>query len=152
MTSLKSCVVIHRLFYRFKVLHPIYADVCCTNYRMVHRYACATICCNSVLQSCVHYPPTSDIFRPFQSLGTKFYCTASDKKNELFTKHRDRVKKEFQSYIEQNKERFRDTEQKIKYTSSVLLKDIKETKDKVKEKVEEIVEVFTAFTNFILFI
>lgn len=136
MSNLK-CVFIHRLYFRFKVLPPLYADVCYANYRLVHQYAC----CSSVLKNSVHYSPTSNISRPLQSLGVKFYCTASDKKNELFTKHRDRVKKEFQSYIEQNKERFRDTEQKIKHTSSVLLKDIKETKDKVKEKVEGIVEV-----------
>lgn len=149
MSGLKSCVFIHRLFCRFKVLRPVSADVYYTNYRLMHRYACVTTCCSSVLRNCVHCSPTKDILSPLRSLGTNYYCTASDKKNELFTKHKDRVRKEFQSYIEQNKERLRDTELKIKHTGSVFLKDIKETKDKVKERVEEIVEVFIYYIHWL---
>lgn len=72
---------------------------------------------------------------------SKYLCDSTEKNDILLDKHRERVRKEFQIYIEQNKERLRDTEQKLKDKKDVLLKDIKETKDKVKGKVEEIIEV-----------
>ena len=44
-------------------------------------------------------------------------------------------------YILQHKEKLRNTEEKIKRRGIVILKDIKETKDKVRTKVEEVIEV-----------
>lgn len=70
----------------------------------------------------------------------KVYCTSSDRENN-FAKHKEHVAKEFKIYLEQNKERLRDTEQRLKEKRYALLQDIKETRDKVKEKVEGIIEV-----------
>lgn len=81
----------------------------------------------------------------YQDIRVRLFCTSekttTDRNNEAFKKHKDRVKHEFKTYIQHNKEKLRNTEEKIKLTGNVILKDIKETKDKVKEKVEEIIEV-----------
>lgn len=68
-------------------------------------------------------------------------CTTSNKRTEIFTKHKDKVKEEFKLYIEQNREKLRETEEKLKRRRNLILKNIRDTKNKVKEKVEEIIEV-----------
>lgn len=64
-------------------------------------------------------------------------CSASEKEE----KHKERVRDELKSYLKQHRVRLKDTEQRIKKTGNVIIKDIKETKDKVKERVGEIIEV-----------
>lgn len=73
----------------------------------------------------------------------KYFSTTSDKD----WLRQDKVTNELKSYFEQNKERLRDTEHKIKERGNILLKDIKDTKDKVKGKVEEIIEVSSLIIN-----
>lgn len=80
------------------------------------------------------------LFEPVPKYKQYFYCTISDKKEDIH-KHQDKVKEGLKSYIEHNRIRLRDTEQKLKETGNVILRDIKETKDKVKERVGEIIEV-----------
>lgn len=89
---------------------------------------------NKTIRDCEYY-----ILRNISA--TNFLLTHNDKNDIILNKRRERVKREFQLYMEQNRERLRDTEQKLKVKKDVILKDIKETKDKVKEKVEEIIEV-----------
>lgn len=80
------------------------------------------------------------------------FLQVSNRKDDIFlNKHKERVRKEFQQYIEQNRARLRDTEQKLKDKKDFILKDIKETKEKVKEKVEEIVEVSILFIAELFF-
>lgn len=67
----------------------------------------------------------------------RFFCSGQ---NKIISK--EIVKKELKSYYEQNRDRLKDTEQKLLRKGNVILNDIKETKDKVREKVEEIIEVF----------
>lgn len=141
MSNTKFCVLVPSVFCRFKVFPTSIDAYYNTGCRLVYPHLCISACCLSVLRNRTQYYHTDGICRRLQKNGTNFYCTRSDEKKELFIKHKDRVKSEFKSYIEQNKERLRDTELKIKHTGSVLLKDIKETRDKVKEKVEEVVEV-----------
>lgn len=80
-----------------------------------------------------------DFLENFPQRTQRLFSTASDK-NEI-DKHRERVRQELKSYLKQHRVRLRDTEQRIKETGSVIIKDIKETKDKVKERVGEIIEV-----------
>lgn len=89
---------------------------------------------NKSIKDCEYY-----ILRNF--CVTNFLLTNNGKNDIILNKHKERVKREFQLYLEQNRERLRDTEQKFKDKKDIILKDIKETKDKVKEKVEEIIEV-----------
>jgi cardiolipin synthase len=60
-------------------------------------------------------------------------------------------KSDFKAYIEQNKEKLRDTEQRIKNKGTIILQDIKETTDKIKGKVEEVIERENVYTipNFL---
>lgn len=87
---------------------------------------------------------TSSLFENLQIFPTRYFCTSSEK-NDVFSRHSKTVKKGFNTYFVEKKEQLRDTEQRIKEKSSIILKDIKETKDKVKGKVEEIIEVCVVF-------
>ncbi|XP_017781723.1 PREDICTED: probable cardiolipin synthase (CMP-forming) [Nicrophorus vespilloides] len=75
-----------------------------------------------------------------------WFCTTSNKKDILLNR-----RKELKTYIEHNKERLRDTEQRIKERGRVVLADIKETKDKVKGRVEQVIEKENIYTipNFL---
>lgn len=53
------------------------------------------------------------------------------------------VKDDIQTYIRENKKKLRNTEQKIKDKGNILLQDIKETTDKVKEKIIEKENIYT---------
>lgn len=75
------------------------------------------------------------ISKPKSTFGKSF---STDKSQY---QHQSKVTKEIKNYFEENRERFRNTEHRIKLKSNNLLRDIKDTKDKVKEKVEEIIEV-----------
>lgn len=90
---------------------------------------------------------TSSLYEHLQIFPTRYFCTSSEK-NDVFSRHSETIKKGFNTYFAENKERLRDTEQRIKEKSSIILKDIKETKDKVKGKVEEIIEVFVLLHSF----
>jgi len=92
-----------------------------------------------------------NLFKSLQKYRFRYFCTTSDKKEVCLASHKNAVKKEFQSYIEQKKERLRVTEQKIKERGNVILKDIEKTKNKVKEKVEGIIEKENVYTipNFL---
>ncbi|KAI4468327.1 cdp-diacylglycerol--glycerol-3-phosphate 3-phosphatidyltransferase-related [Holotrichia oblita] len=81
-----------------------------------------------------------------ENIHSKYFST-----DKVQYQQQSKVTKELKNYFEQNRERFRDTEHKIKLKSHILLKDIKDTKDKVKEKVEEIIERENIYTipNFL---
>ncbi|XP_044745409.1 probable cardiolipin synthase (CMP-forming) [Coccinella septempunctata] len=72
------------------------------------------------------------------------------KKTEI-TPQRDFVNKELKAYIQHNKTRFKSTEKRIKLKGSILLKDFRETKEKMREKVENIIEKENIYTipNFL---
>lgn len=72
----------------------------------------------------------------------KSICSNSKGENVHFTKN---VSKELKTIIEKKKEKFKEKEKKLKEKGTMILKDIKETKDKVKEKVEEVVEACFVF-------
>ncbi|XP_066249527.1 probable cardiolipin synthase (CMP-forming) [Euwallacea similis] len=78
------------------------------------------------------------IYQPLQRLSCiscRLYCTNSEETSTKFTQKREEIK----AYLEQNKEKLRDTEQKLKERGYVILQDLKDTRSKMKEKVEEIV-------------
>ncbi|KAJ8944947.1 hypothetical protein NQ318_013095 [Aromia moschata] len=62
------------------------------------------------------------------------------------TSHKGALSQDIKAYIEQNKEKFRETEQKLKEKRHAILEDFKETRNKVKEKVEEIIERENVYT------
>ncbi|XP_076268270.1 putative cardiolipin synthase (CMP-forming) [Rhynchophorus ferrugineus] len=72
----------------------------------------------------------------------RIYCTSSSHGQTKFSKHKEELK----AYLEQNKGKLRDTEQRLKERGNIILQDIKDTKTKVKEKVEEIVEKENIYT------
>ncbi|XP_045461635.1 probable cardiolipin synthase (CMP-forming) [Harmonia axyridis] len=83
------------------------------------------------------------------ALGKINLCQSRGKKT--FDTQRAYVNKELKAYIQQNKNRLRNTEKRIKLQGSILMKDIRETKDKVREKVENIIEKENVYTipNFL---
>ncbi|KAF5280872.1 hypothetical protein FQR65_LT03021 [Abscondita terminalis] len=81
---------------------------------------------------------TCNVFRNVQKFRFQYLCTSDNN-------HKD-VKKEIQSYILHKKETLKVTEELIKERGNVILKDIKSTKDKVKERVEEIIERENIYT------
>lgn len=99
-----------------------------------HRY------CHYRQSKTIHFNPTC----------CGYYCTTS-KKNHLLAQEPEAVKKEFKAYLDENKEKFRDTEQRIKERGHNILQDIKNTKDKVKERVGEVIEKENIYTipNFL---
>ncbi|RZC42023.1 cardiolipin synthase 1 [Asbolus verrucosus] len=103
----------------------------------------STICWDHRYSIMYMHKRHKDIFRLF--------CSTSNKENDKFTPHKLFVKNELKAYIEQNKEKLRDTEQRIKQKGTVILQDIKETTDKVKGKVEEVIERENIYTipNFL---
>lgn len=56
------------------------------------------------------------------------------------------VRKQFKDIIEKNKEKFRDTELRLKERGHFILKDIKDTKEKVKGTVEGLIERENIYT------
>lgn len=89
---------------------------------------------------------TSNIRWQLQSARKSFlknfsypFCSAS---NEPNTSGKKLLKNEIKTYINQNKERLRDTEIRLKKKGTVILQDIKDTRDKVRNKVEEVIEVW----------
>ncbi|KAL1487998.1 hypothetical protein ABEB36_015377 [Hypothenemus hampei] len=65
---------------------------------------------------------------------TRYYCTRSGDAAAKFTKRKNEIK----AYLEQNKGKLRDTEQRLKDKSHAILQNLKDTKSRVKEKVDEI--------------
>lgn len=68
--------------------------------------------------------------------NSKSFCT--DKKH--FFNAQKNVR-ELQNVIEHNKDILRETEQRIRAKSSDILRDIRTTKERVKERMEEVIEV-----------
>jgi cardiolipin synthase len=85
------------------------------------------------------------------SFHYQLFCTTSNKESDQLDHRKFLVKSDFKAYIEQNKEKLRDTEQRIKNKGTIILQDIKETTDKVKGKVEEVIERENVYTipNFL---
>lgn len=83
---------------------------------------------------------TTFINRDLSTAFPRNFCQ-NNGRNTNFTTQRKYVNKEIKAYIQQNKDKLRNTEQRIKLKGSILLKDIRETKDKVREKVENIIDV-----------
>ncbi|XP_066152601.1 probable cardiolipin synthase (CMP-forming) [Euwallacea fornicatus] len=79
--------------------------------------------------------PIHQPLQRFSCCSCRLYCTNSDGSSAKFTPKREEIK----AYLEQNKEKLRDTEQRFKERGYVILQDLKDTRSKVKEKVEEIV-------------
>lgn len=120
------------------------------DYRPIHYDSYVYI--NKYYRDIKHYSiRNSSIFRNLEKYKHRYFCTTSDKKEVCLANHKDAVKKELQSYIEHKKERLRVTEQRIKDRGNVILKDIEETKKRVKEKVEGIIEKENVYTipNFL---
>ncbi|KAJ8980184.1 hypothetical protein NQ317_011429 [Molorchus minor] len=96
------------------------------------------------------FNPRYRIIQTTNNFPHKIYCTTSKEENGNLAKHKQ-IRKEFKAYIEQNKEKFREREQKLKEKGNAILEDIKETKNKVKEKVEGIIQKENVYTipNFL---
>lgn len=92
----------------------------------------------------VYYKPPILITK--RSLCSGFNDNNNNNKEE---KHKERVREELKSYLKQHRVRLRDTEERIKKTSNVIIKDIKETKEKVKERVGEIIEVCGDYSKYV---
>lgn len=77
--------------------------------------------------------------------STKKYGNAQRFSNDTskpnVTQCNEELRNGLRKYILQHKEKLKNTEEKIKQRGIVILKDIKETKDKVRTKVEEVIEV-----------
>ncbi|KAF5292355.1 hypothetical protein FQA39_LY03389 [Lamprigera yunnana] len=84
---------------------------------------------------------TSDVLRNIHKLRLRSLCTTSEKD----------VRKELRSYILEKKKSLKETEKLIKQRGNVLLRDIEETKNRVKERMETIVERENVYTvpNFL---
>lgn len=93
--------------------------------RFVYRFFALRNHTNAAIYCCSRLP------------GRALCSSASEKEQQ----HKERVKEELKSYLNQHRVRLKDTEQRIKNTGNVIIKDIKETKDKVKVRVGEIIEV-----------
>ncbi|XP_022907363.1 probable cardiolipin synthase (CMP-forming) [Onthophagus taurus] len=121
----------------------------CFNTTLCYKDHCHIILGKCKQQFRTHYPLY--IQRYFKDAKNKLrgFSTASDK--DFLSRQRTKVTNEFKTYIEQNKERLRDTEQRLKERGTIILQDIKETKDKVRGKVEEIIEKENIYTipNFL---
>ncbi|XP_018579669.2 probable cardiolipin synthase (CMP-forming) [Anoplophora glabripennis] len=89
------------------------------------------------------YSPSCKIGRLISN--QKVYCTSSDQEKN-FAKHKEHVANEFRIYFKQNKDKLRDTEQRLKEKRQALIQDIKQTRNKVKEKVEGIIERENIYT------
>lgn len=86
-----------------------------------------------------------DIYRPLIAVDVflknlqlrryRLYSTSSKDAAAKFNRRKDELK----AYVDNKKEKLRDTEQRIKERGNVLLQDLKDTKTKVRERVEEIV-------------
>lgn len=106
--------------------------------RQIRKYA--TVNFNRVLTKQFQVVYKVDCYFLNKSRVCGFFCTTPDKDKALERTH-SKVTSEIKHYYEEKRERLRDTEQRLKYKGSIILKDIKETKEKVKERVEEIIEV-----------
>lgn len=93
----------------------------------VNRLTIQTLNFNHIFSGDIRYHDKKWIFFPSIDCFGKHYSTQSSNsklnKKQLIT------------------EKFYEKKKRFKESSQVLLKDIKETKDKVKEKVEEVIEV-----------
>lgn len=116
------------------------------------------LCKSSFLKLCrCHEQTNRKIFTTFTYLDRNVYkstnakkarpisfrnlCT--DKKDTFLNPHKNNVQeKVLRKVFEHNKVILRETEQRLRLRSSVILRDIKTTKDKVKEKMEEVIEVW----------
>lgn len=125
--------------------------------RFIYR-VCTRCNINASIYCPILYAPCARILTNTNNVGRnhagRLLCSGSGEQ-----KHKERVKEELRLYLKQHRVRLRDTEQRIKETGSGIIKDIKETKDKVKVRVGEIIEVssedlrckvVTVFFKFIL--
>lgn len=67
----------------------------------------------------------------------RYFCTASGRSKMCFNERRE----ELRIYLENKRQRLRVTEQRIKWRGNIILRDIRETKNKVRERVGGIVMV-----------
>lgn len=109
------------------------------------------LCKTSYLKLCRCYDPNRKLFTTLSTtpkrirlIASKNYC--SNKKNALFN-DKNVQQKVIEDVIEHNKDLLRETEQRIWHKSNIILRDIKSTKEKVKEKMEEVIEVFQPYIN-----
>lgn len=89
------------------------------------------------LHTDLYDPLISLILKRLSGYSCRVYCTKSDGASTKFTQKKDEIK----AYLEHNKEKLRDREQRLKEKGYVILQDLKNTKSKVRERVEEIVIV-----------
>lgn len=85
----------------------------------------------------------------FQSVP-RIFCTNEDRTNrEKVAKDKELIIK-VKKYLERNKDKFSDTELKVREKAQIIVEDIKATKKKVRESVENIIEVSRYFhiTNY----
>lgn len=136
-------------------VRPAYASIFVyrifTHYSLRTRalFLCRNQTCDAVLwsRSTKLLTVTRNVLEDIPRCTQRLYCSASNKKNDV-NKHKERVRQELKTYLKQHRVRLRDTEQRIKETGNVIIKDIKETRDKVKERVGEIIEVTICTVQF----
>lgn len=89
---------------------------------------------------CCYPIRTGQILKNIKYCKGRIFST-SHKSGEPIITRKNSMKNELKAYIQQNKDKLKNTEEKIKKRGHVILKDIRDTRDKVKEKVEEVIEV-----------
>ncbi|KAJ3648238.1 hypothetical protein Zmor_020056 [Zophobas morio] len=113
----------------------------------------STILMKRALERCKRRPPVTILwlqqnFPQCSGCSSQYrpFCTTSNNENEHFTHGKLLHKTDLKAYIKQNKDKLRNTEQRLKHKGSVIIQDIKETTDKMKEKVEEVIERENIYT------
>ncbi|XP_072385928.1 probable cardiolipin synthase (CMP-forming) isoform X4 [Diabrotica undecimpunctata] len=85
--------------------------------------------------------------------NSQLFCTGPgrSRSNESGSQEDVSVSKDFKAIYEENKEKLKYTEKRLKEKGHFLLNDIKKTKNKVREKVEEVIERENVYTlpNFL---
>lgn len=107
---------------------------------------------SSYLKLCQCTDPSRKLFSTLVAYGKPNCCRSvlllscnnyCDNKKDAFLNAGDKnvQHKVLQNVIRRNKDLLRETEQRLRFKSNVILRDIKSTKDKVKERMEEVIEV-----------
>ncbi|XP_028134984.1 probable cardiolipin synthase (CMP-forming) [Diabrotica virgifera virgifera] len=109
-------------------------------------------CCRCKPTSTVVLKLLTDVksFKRGEFLNHQLFCTGPGRSNESVSQD-VKVSKDFKAIYEENREKLKHTEKKLKERGQFLLNDIKETKNKVREKVEEVIERENVYTipNFL---
>lgn len=78
----------------------------------------------------------------------KLFCTYDNENKRLGND--GKVMNKVKTYLKTNKDKFNDTEQKVREKAQIIVEDIRETKKKVKESVENIIEVIFYYYSVLI--